>query len=118
MVSFIRLEEGREIFTVCQNGSGKRTPFDDYRLTKRGGKGVKNINTEKNGDVVASLSVVDGDEVLLMSRNGMVVRIGLEDVRSMGRSAAGVRVIRIDDGDQLTGAAICPTSDEDEEGEE
>jgi len=112
VVSFLRIEEGKEVLTICENGMGKRTPYDEYRLTRRGGKGVININAARNGEVVASLMVDDSDEVLLISRAGMVVRTRVEDVRITGRAAGGVRIIRLDEGDLLTGVAKCESTGE------
>ena len=117
VVSLIHLEPGTEVLTICANGFGKRTPFEDYRLTRRGGKGVINIDTsERNGPVVASLGVKPGDELMLMSRSGQAVRTKVDDIRATGRAAQGVRVINLDGDDVLTGVARCPmTADDGEE---
>jgi DNA gyrase subunit A len=113
VVSLIRLEPGVDVLTICERGFGKRTPFEEYRLTHRGGKGVINIETsERNGQVVASLSVRPGDELMLMSRGGMAVRTRVDDIRTTGRAAQGVRIIDLAEGDVLTGVARCP-KDED-----
>ena len=117
VVSMLVRDEG-EVLTICANGSGKRTPFDDYRLTRRGGKGVININAERNGDVVASLPVLEGDEILLISRLGMVVRTRVADVRVTGRAAAGVRVIGLSDGDELISVARCDREEPGEDGQD
>jgi len=113
VVSLIRLEPGTEVLTVCAQGFGKRTPFEEYRLTRRGGKGVINIETsERNGPVVASLAVSPGDELMLMTRQGQAVRTGVDDIRATGRAAQGVTVIKLDAGDVLTGVARCPRDED------
>lgn len=115
VVSLVRLEPGTEVLTVCANGFGKRTSFLEYRLTRRGGKGVINIDTsERNGAVIASLAVRPGDGLLLMTRKGQVVRTSVDSIRSTGRAAQGVTIIGMDDGDTVTGVALCPRDDLDE----
>ncbi|MBA3845110.1 MAG: DNA gyrase subunit A [Planctomycetes bacterium] len=113
VVSLLRLEPGTDVLTICAKGYGKRTPFEDYRLTRRGGKGVINIETsERNGPVVASLAVKPGDELMLMSRSGQAVRTKVDDIRTTGRAAQGVRVINLDGDDVLTGVARCPRDED------
>jgi len=97
------------VLTLCERGFGKRTPFEEYRLISRGGKGVINIDaTERNGRVLASLAVRTGDQLMLMTRQGQVVRLKADDIRSTGRAAQGVKVVNMDDGDLLTSVATCP----------
>jgi DNA gyrase subunit A len=84
------------ILTICENGYGKRSKVEDFRQTNRGGIGVRSIITsERNGLVVAALSVADPDSVLLMSKAGQAVRIPMTDVRVMGRSTQGVRLVSL-----------------------
>ncbi len=94
------------ILTVCENGFGKRSQVEDFRQTNRGGVGVRSIITsERNGMVVAALSVSDTDGVLLMSSGGQAVRIPMKDVRVMGRSTQGVRLVSLkEEGDLVIGA--------------
>jgi DNA gyrase subunit A len=114
VVSLIRLEPGSEVLTICRSGYGKRTPFDEYRLTRRGGKGVINIETsERNGPVVASLAVKPGDELMLMTRGGTVIRTRVDEIRTTGRAAQGVKIIDLDAEDILTGVAPCPREADD-----
>jgi DNA gyrase subunit A len=90
------------VLTACENGFGKRTPVEDYRLIKRGGKGVINIKTtERNGDVVGMKAVCDEDELMLITEKGILMRTRVSEIRETGRNAAGVRLIRVDDGDTL-----------------
>ncbi|HYE05050.1 MAG TPA: DNA gyrase subunit A [Planctomycetota bacterium] len=113
VVSLLRLEPGTDVLTICAKGYGKRTPFEDYRLTRRGGKGVINIETsDRNGPVVASLAVKPGDELMLMSRSGQAVRTKVDDIRTTGRAAQGVRVINLEGDDVLTGVARCPRDED------
>lgn len=94
------------ILVVCENGFGKRSPVEDFRQTNRGGVGVRSIITsERNGLVVAALSVTDSDGVLLMSQAGQAVRIPMREVRVMGRSTQGVRLVNLkEENDLVVGA--------------
>ena len=94
------------ILVVCENGYGKRSKVDDFRQTNRGGIGVRSIiASERNGMVVAALSVCDTDSVLLMSQMGQAVRIPMRDVRVMGRSTQGVRLVNLkEESDYVVGA--------------
>ncbi|MBI5272575.1 MAG: DNA topoisomerase (ATP-hydrolyzing) subunit A [Chlamydiia bacterium] len=90
------------ILVVCENGYGKRSKVDDFRQTNRGGVGVRSIITsERNGMVIAALSVTDSDSVLLMSAGGQAVRIPMRDVRVMGRSTQGVRLVNVKEDDDI-----------------
>jgi len=102
------------LFTVTENGYGKRTPVSEYRLQSRGGKGIINIKTtEKVGPVVGVILVNDHDEVMLIGASGNIIRIGLQDVRIIGRSTQGVHLIKIREGDHL--AAVAKLAEQDEE---
>jgi DNA gyrase subunit A len=103
------------VLTACENGYGKRTPVEEYRLTRRGAKGVINIKTtERNGPVVGVKPVRDGDELMMITKNGQVVRIGVSgELREMGRNTQGVRLLRLDEGDKLVGVARVVPEDED-----
>ncbi|TVR12341.1 MAG: DNA gyrase subunit A [Planctomycetota bacterium] len=119
VVSLVRCDAGVAVLSICARGYGKRTPCDEYRKTARGGKGVININTgPRNGPVVASLPVRDGDEIILMSRSGMVVRTKVDDIRSTGRNAAGVTVINLSDDDAVVGVAYSAAEDDPAEDED
>ncbi|HBF34687.1 TPA: DNA gyrase subunit A [Candidatus Sumerlaeota bacterium] len=108
----------RTILTVCENGYGKRSPIDDYRLTKRGGVGVINIRaTERNGDVINILDVTDSDGLMMISQGGMMVRTSLKDIRVIGRATQGVRLINLTGDDLLTSVARVEEEDEDNNNE-
>ncbi len=92
----------QSILVVCENGYGKRSKVDEFRQTNRGGVGVRSIITsDRNGSVVAALSVADDDSVLMMSQSGQAVRIPMDDVRVMGRSTQGVRLVNLKEGKDL-----------------
>jgi DNA gyrase subunit A len=94
------------VLTACVNGFGKRTPVDEYRLIKRGGRGVINIKTnDRNGNVVGMAAVCDTDELMLITEKGILIRTRVEEIRETGRNAAGVKLIRIDEGDRLVAMA-------------
>ena len=103
------------VLVASENGYGKRSRVDDFRLTRRGGKGVIAMNvTDKTGKVIALKEVVDGDDLMLMTVGGMAIRQHVSDIRVMGRNTQGVRLIRLKESDKLTGVAVVPV-DEDAE---
>ena len=106
VVALVAVDPGMSLLTVCENGYGKRTSIEEYRKTRRGGKGVINIKTsDRNGKVVTILAVVDDDEIMLISAGGMMLRTDLSALREIGRNTQGVRLIRLDEGDKLVAAA-------------
>ena len=95
------------ILVISEKGNGKRTQFEEYRLTNRGGKGVKNMQiTDKTGKVVAMKSVVEDDDLMITSKSGIIIRMKVSDIRVMGRATQGVRVIRLDDSDEIADVAV------------
>lgn len=102
------------VLVVSENGYGKRTDIEDYRVTNRGGKGVKTINvTEKTGELVAIKDVTDNDDLMIINKSGIVIRIGVSDLRVMGRATQGVRLITLKGEDSI--ASIAKVEHEDEE---
>ncbi len=94
------------ILVVSENGYGKRSPLDDYRVTNRGGKGVKTINiTPKTGDLIAINAVQDGDDLMIINRSGLIIRLSVDDLRVMGRATQGVRLINLKDEDSIASVA-------------
>ncbi len=94
------------VLVVSENGYGKRTDIDDYRVTNRGGKGVKTINvTEKTGELVAIKDVTDIDDLMIINKSGIVIRIGVSDLRVMGRATQGVRLITFKGDDSIASIA-------------
>jgi DNA gyrase subunit A len=114
VVSLIVINPGGSVLTVCENGYGKRTNIDEYRLTRRGGKGVINIKTtDRNGKVVAIKPVSDDDELMFISKQGIMLRTDLSEVREIGRATQGVRLIRLGDDDTVASVArIIPEEEE------
>ena len=102
--------------SITENGYGKRTNFDEYRRQSRGGKGIITIRTtERNGKLVAALSVKDQDALMLISQGGQMIRFGVSDLRVISRNTQGVRVINLDEGDRLISATPLEPEVEDEE---
>jgi len=98
---------GTTIFTITEKGYGKRTKEDEYRLTRRGGKGVTNIKiTEKNGKVIGIKAVNDNDDLICMTKNGIVTRISAKDVSVIGRNTQGVRIMKLKENDKVTSVAV------------
>jgi DNA gyrase subunit A len=94
MIGLAAVDFTKQLLVVSENGLGKRTSFEEYRLTNRGGKGVITMNvTEKTGKVVAALAVADSDELMLMTSRGQSVRIRVSDIRETGRNAQGVKLM-------------------------
>jgi len=118
VVSMVAIDVGSSLLTVCENGYGKRTSIDEYRKTRRGGKGVINIKTtERNGRVVAIQAVRDDDELMLITAKGMMLRTDLTAVREIGRATQGVRLIRLDEGDSVVAVAKVAPEDDEEAGD-
>ena len=89
-----------------KNGYGKRSSLDDYRITNRGGKGVKTINvTEKTGELVAIKNVTDEDDLMIINRSGITIRMAVSDLRVMGRATQGVKLINIKGDDSIAAVA-------------
>ena len=119
----ITIENPKEetVLVVSENGYGKRTFIDDpetgeavYRITNRGGKGVKTISvTEKTGNLVAIKSVLEEDDLMIINKSGMAIRLPVSDLRVMGRATQGVRLINIKGNDSI--AAVAKVMKEDEE---
>lgn len=104
------------VLVVSENGYGKRTDIDDYRVTNRGGKGVKTINvTEKTGELVAIKDVTDNDDLMIINKSGIVIRIGLSDLRVMGRATQGVRLITFKGDDSIASITKVEHEEESEE---
>ncbi|WP_416438056.1 DNA gyrase subunit A [Phnomibacter sp. MR] len=108
--------ENRMILVVSQKGFGKKTPIDEYRITNRGGKGVKTISiTEKTGNLVGILTVSDEEDLMITCKSGITIRTGVDSIREAGRATQGVKLIRIEDDDEI--AAITQMAKEEEEDE-
>ena len=95
-----------DILVVSENGYGKRSKLEDYRITNRGGKGVKTISiTEKTGTLVSLKNVSDGDDLMIINKSGIAIRMEVNTLRVMGRATQGVRLINIKDNDSIAAVA-------------
>lgn len=105
-----------DILVVSENGYGKRSSLEDYRITNRGGKGVKTINiTEKTGNLIAIKAVQDNDDLMIINRSGILIRLAVKSLRIMGRATQGVRLINLRDDDAIAAVAKVETDGEEEE---
>ena len=110
-------QEASLILSVTENGFGKRTDVDEYRLTSRGGKGIINVKTTpRNGKVVSIMLVNEQSEVMVISQFGKIIRIGTKTVRESGRSAQGVHLLHLEEGDRVAAASVIPPEEVAENG--
>lgn len=108
VIGMICLSEGEDhhVLVVSENGYGKRSELDDYRVTNRGGKGVKTINiTEKTGYLIAIKDVTDDDDLMIINKSGLIIRMGVDSLRVMGRATQGVRLINLREDDAIAAVA-------------
>lgn len=118
VVDMAVIRPGMSLLTVCENGFGKRTDIEEYRLQKRGGSGVINIRTtERNGLVVALRSVTDADELMCITAQGIMLRTAVSQLREIGRATQGVRLIKPDENDKVVSVARIAREDDDESGD-
>ena len=111
----IEPDSNENVLVLSANGYGKRTDLDEYRITNRGGKGVKTINiTEKTGELVAIKAVTDDNDLMIINRSGITIRTSIEQIRVAGRATQGVRIINLREGDEIASVAVVPVSDEEE----
>ncbi|MVZ62187.1 DNA gyrase subunit A [Sphingobacterium humi] len=109
-------DEDTTVLVVSEKGYGKRTDIEDYRITNRGGKGVKTINvTDKTGELVAIKGVTDENDLMIINKSGIVIRIGVESLRVMGRATQGVRLITLKENDEIASITKVDHQDEEEE---
>ena len=103
----------QDVLVLSENGYGKRTDLDEYRVTNRGGKGVKTINiTDKTGDLIAIQAVTDENDLMIINRSGVTIRTKVEQIRVAGRATQGVKIINLREGDVIASVMAVPVSDE------
>lgn len=103
------------VLVVSEKGYGKRTDIDDYRVTNRGGKGVKTLNvTDKTGNLVAIKGVTDNEDLMIINKSGIIIRIAISELRTMGRATQGVRLITLKGNDEIASVAKIEHDDEEE----
>ena len=118
MICFDAEDTETAVMVVSEKGNGKRTSFADYRLTNRGGKGVRNMMvTDKTGPVVAIKAVLETDDLMITTRSGITIRSKVSEIRVMGRSTQGVRIIRLDKSDSIADVAVIAEDNENEQNE-
>ena len=104
-----------DILVVSENGYGKRSSIEDYRITNRGGKGVKTINvTEKTGSLIALKNVNDENDLMIINKSGITIRTAVSDLRQMGRATQGVRIIKLKESDSIAAVAKVPAYNEED----
>jgi DNA gyrase subunit A len=119
MVCVDPTDTGTTILVVSEKGIGKRTDVDQYRITNRGGKGVKTMNlSDKTGNVIALKSVTDEDDLIITTLSGIVIRLAVSDMRATGRATKGVKLINLKDGEHIGDVAKIPKADEPSDEEE
>jgi DNA gyrase subunit A len=123
MICVNKEDTERTVLVVSEKGFGKRTDIEDYRITNRGGKGVKTINvTEKTGNLIAMMDVTEKDDLMITCKSGITIRMAVADIREAGRATQGVRLIRLDESDEIAAVARLDEQEEPEaalaEGEE
>ena len=108
-----------DVLVVSENGYGKRSSIEDYRITNRGGKGVKTINvTDKTGSLIALKNVTDENDLMIVNKSGITIRISVADLRQMGRATQGVRIIKLREKDSIAAVAKVPAASEEVENNE
>lgn len=110
-------DESENILVVSENGFGKRSKIEDYRITNRGGKGVKTINvTEKTGSLIAIKGVIDTDDLMIITKLGLTIRMPVADMRIMGRATQGVKLINLKENDSIASVAYVEVNNDEENG--
>ncbi len=112
----IEPDSTQDVLVLSENGYGKRTDLDEYRITNRGGKGVKTINvTEKTGKLISIQAVTDENDLMIINRSGLTIRTSVEQIRLAGRATQGVRIINLREGDAIASVMAVPAAGADEE---
>ena len=111
----IEPDSKEDVLVLSENGYGKRTDLDEYRITNRGGKGVKTINvTEKTGKLISIQAVTDDNDLMIINRSGLTIRTSADQIRVAGRATQGVRVINLREGDSIASVTAVPKTEDDE----
>ena len=111
----IKDKEKETVLVVSEQGYGKRSNIEDYRITNRGGKGVKTINiTEKTGKLISIQAVTDENDLMIINRSGLTIRTAVDQIRVAGRATQGVRIINLREGDAIASVIAVPANEEEE----
>lgn len=109
-------DEQMNLLVVSEKGFGKKSSIEEYRITNRGGKGVKTLNiTDKTGSLVSIHGVIDSDDLMIINKSGITIRLRVSDLRVIGRATQGVRLIKINDGDEISSVAKIENEEKAEE---
>jgi len=112
----IEPDSSQDVLVLSENGFGKRTDLDEYRITNRGGKGVKTINiTEKTGKLISIQAVTDQNDLMIINRSGLTIRTAVEQIRVAGRATQGVKIINLREGDSIASVMAVPKSEDEAE---
>ncbi|MDR3963702.1 MAG: DNA gyrase subunit A [Alistipes sp.] len=112
----VEADSKQDVLVLSENGYGKRTDLDEYRITNRGGKGVKTINiTEKTGKLISIQAVTDDNDLMIINRSGLTIRTAVSQIRLAGRATQGVRIINLREGDAIASVMAVPAAGEEEE---
>ena len=118
VVGMVSVTTGATLLSVTRNGYGKRTPLDDYRLQRRGGRGLITIKTtRRNGPLVDIREVDDNEELMVITRNGIIIRMSVRDISTLGRNTQGVRIISLKGDDHVVGLARVEANGDDVDGD-
>jgi DNA gyrase subunit A len=113
VIGMVVIKREANLLVVTEKGMGKCSPIDEYRVQKRGGKGIITLNrTDKTGDVVALKEVLTDDELMLITKHGVVIRMPVKGIRVSGRNTQGVKLVQLDDGDRVCDVARVVIEDE------
>lgn len=122
IIGFITIksdESEKTILVLSEKGMGKRSALEDYRVTNRGGKGVKTMQiTEKTGNLIAIKTVTDYDDLIITTKNGVIIRTPVNSIRVMGRATQGVKIINLDSKDKIADISVIFGNKEDKEDKE
>jgi DNA gyrase subunit A len=111
----IEPDSKEDVLVLSENGYGKRTDLEEYRITNRGAKGVKTINiTEKTGKLISVQAVTDDNDLMIINRSGLTIRTSADQIRVAGRATQGVKVIDLRDGDSIASVTAVPKTEEEE----
>ena len=107
-------EENEDVLVVTENGYGKKTPIGEYRVTNRGGKGVKTLNiTEKNGSITSFKTVDNSKDLIIITNEGIIIRLAVDKISEMSRVTQGVKLINLREGQKVSSISIVDTSEDD-----
>lgn len=114
IVGMDQLRDGGRVLTVTETGFGRLSPIEDYRVQKRGGKGLKNYHVDKFGDVAGVKVVFPEEDIIMISSDGIIIRISAGEVRQCARPSKGVRVMRVQEGEKIVTLASAPKEETEE----